>query len=189
MKVISGKLKGRLIDGFNIEGTRPTMDRVKESIFSSIQDNIAGSIVLDLFAGTGTYGIEAISNYAKIVYFNDYNKECIKVIKKNLERFKVLDQGIFYNLDYLKCLNTLKKDKIKFDLVFLDPPYKLHVIDDILNILIKSDLLNKEALIICEFEDFLLDKEYNNLIKIKDKKYGSKKVYIYKYIGDNYEKK
>ena len=93
MKVISGILKGRNITGYEIVGTRPTMDRVKESIFSMIQDNVKESMVLDLFAGSGNYGIEAISNYAKFVYFNDYNKECIKVIRKNLDNFNVLDKA------------------------------------------------------------------------------------------------
>ena len=102
MKVISGFLKGREIKGYNIIGTRPTMDRVKESIFSIIQDKIKDSIVLDLFSGSGTYGIECISNYAKEVHFNDHNKECIKIIKNNLEKFNILERCTITNLDYLK---------------------------------------------------------------------------------------
>ena len=187
MKVISGKLKGRVIDGYNIEGTRPTMDRVKESIFSMIQDKVFGSIVLDLFSGSGTYGIEAISNYATKVYFNDYNKECIKVIKKNLDKFNVLNQSIVYNLDYKKCLNVLKNDKVKLDLVFLDPPYKLHVINDILEYLTNNNLLNQDAVVVCEFESESVKDNYKNIYKIKDRRYGTKKVYIYKLKGDNNE--
>ena len=105
MKVISGFLKGRVIKGYNIEGTRPTMDRIKESIFSIIQNKVKDSIVLDLFAGSGSYGIETISNYAKYVYFNDKNKECVKVIKRNLEEFNVSSKGEVFNLDYQKFLN------------------------------------------------------------------------------------
>ena len=104
MKVISGTLKGRTIKGFTIKGTRPTMDRVKESIFATIQNHIKDSLVLDLFAGSGNYGIEAISNYAKFVYFNDINKEACSVIKNNLQEFKIEDKGLILNLDYLKCL-------------------------------------------------------------------------------------
>ena len=84
MRVISGTLKGRNIIGYNINGTRPTMDRVKESIFGTIQNYIKDSIVLDLFAGSGNLGIEAISNGAKHCYFVDNNIEAIKVIKKIL---------------------------------------------------------------------------------------------------------
>lgn len=183
MKVISGSLKGRVIDGYNIDGTRPTMDRVKESIFSMIQDKVFDSIVLDLFSGSGTYGIECISNYSKLVYFNDYNKECIKVIKKNLDKFNVLDKSIIYNFDYLKCLKILKSENKQLDLVFLDPPYKLKVINEILKFLVDNNLLKRDSIVICEFENDNLLFEYKNLIRIKAKKYGTKEVYIYKLKG------
>ena len=84
MKVISGFLRGREIKGYTIDGTRPTMDRVKESMFAIVQDYIKDSVCLDLFAGTGNLGIEAISNGAKKVYFNDRNKVAVKMIKDNL---------------------------------------------------------------------------------------------------------
>ena len=83
MKVISGILKGRNIKGYDIEGTRPTMDRVKESLFAMIQDDIRDSVVLDLFAGSGSLGIEAISNGAEYSYFVDNNIEVIKVTEEN----------------------------------------------------------------------------------------------------------
>ena len=180
MRVISGKLKGRKIEGYNIFGTRPTMDRVKESIFSMIQNYILESTVLDLFSGSGNYGIEAISNGASKVYFNDYNNKCTKVIKDNLINMNVLEQGIITNLDYRKALDYYKKNKYRFDLVFLDPPYKKHIINDILNFLIQNDLLNNNALVVCELtekEDYLDDK----LTLFKEKKYGEKIVLIYKF--------
>ena len=180
MRVISGKLKGRNIDGYNIIGTRPTMDRVKESIFGMIQNYINESTVLDLFSGTGNYGIECISNGSNLVYFNDYNKKCIDIINYNLSKMNVLDQGILTNLDYKVALDYYKKNNIKFDLVFLDPPYKEHIINEVLGFLIKNDLLNENSLVICEFikkEDFINDK----LFLFKEKKYGEKYVFIYKY--------
>ena len=183
MKVISGKLKGRNIFGYNILGTRPTMDRVKESIFSMIQSKVRDSIVLDLFAGSGNYGIEALSEYAKLVYFNDKNKECIKVIKKNLDKFEVINQSILLNLDYLKCLNYLKEKNIKFDLVFLDPPYKLNCLNEILEYLTKNQLLNVNSYVIVELVNDDLKDNYNGLIKFKSRTYGEKIVYIYKYGG------
>ena len=141
MKVISGSLKGRNIVGFDILGTRPTMDRVKESVFGMIQNHIKDGVVLDLFAGSGNYGIEAISNGASKVFFNDYNKKCIKVIKDNLERFNVLKQAVITNLDYLKALDLYKSEGLVFDLIFLDPPYKEHIIEDILTYVSKNNLL------------------------------------------------
>lgn len=180
MRVISGKLKGRTIDGYNIIGTRPTMDRVKESIFSMIQSYISEAVVLDLFSGTGNYGIESLSNGASKVYFNDHNIKCIKVIKDNLIKMHVLEEGIITNFDYKKALDYYKNNNIKFDLVFLDPPYKKHIINEILESLLENNLLNNNGLVICEF----LDKEEylsNKLKLFKEKKYGEKYVFIYKY--------
>ena len=133
-----------------------------------------------MFGGSGNLGIEAISNNAKVVYFNDYNKKCINVIRDNLITFNILDKSILLNYDYQECLNYLESKRIKFDLVFLDPPYKDLIINDILNVLIKKDLLNNNALIICEMDK----KEYNYLQKLelfKEKKYGDKYVLIYKF--------
>jgi len=180
VRVISGKLKGRKILGYDISGTRPTMDRVKESIFSMIQSYIPEAIVLDLFSGSGNYGIEAISNGSKIVYFNDYNMKCIKVIKDNLTNMNVLDQSKITNFDYKKALNYYKENNIKFDLVFLDPPYKNNIINDILDYLLNNGLLNNKALVICELtnkEEYLNEK----IVLYKEKTYGDKIVLIYKY--------
>ena len=175
MRVISGKYKGRKIDGFDIEGTRPTQDRVKESLFGIIQEDLVDSIVLDLFSGSGNLGIEALSNGASMCYFNDINKECIKVIKNNL---KDIDNTYVLNMNYKECLDYLK-DKVKFNIIFLDPPYNLDCLDDVLNKIIENNLLEKDGLIICEYEHDNF-KEYDKLEIIKDKKYGYKNIRIYK---------
>ena len=180
MRVISGKLKGRNIIGFDIEGTRPTMDRVKESIFAMIQNNILNAVVLDLFSGTGNLGIEAISNGAKVVYFNDYNKKCVNVIKKNLENFSVLNNSIITNMDYLDALNYYKNQDIKFDLVFLDPPYKEHITNEIIVYLLNNNMLNSNSLVICEVDKVEKFTD-ERIILIKEKRYGDKEVLIYKY--------
>ncbi len=177
MRVISGKLKGRNIKGFDIDGTRPTMDRVKESIFSMIQDYIPESVVLDLFAGSGNLGIEAISNGAKECYFVDKNKVAKNVIQDNIKSFKI-ENSYIYNMDYLKALNELKNKK--FDLVFLDPPYKDSIfIDDSISFFIDNNMLNNNGLIICEYEGHI-KLDYEKLKIFKEKKYGSKKVVIFK---------
>ena len=180
MRVISGKLKGRVISGFDIDGTRPTMDRVKESVFAMIQDYLNNSTVLDLFAGSGNLGIEAISNGASRVYFNDLNKKCINIIKNNLQTFNVLDNAIITNMDYKEALYYYQKQNIKFDLVFLDPPYKKHIVSDILIKLRQLDLLNNNSLVICEVDsniDFI-----DNYEIFKKREYGDKKVIICKLI-------
>ncbi len=187
MRVISGKLKGRSIKGFNILGTRPTMDRVKESLFAMIQNYLPNSICLDLFSGSGNLGIEAISNGANLVYFNDKNKECIKVIKDNINNFDINSNSIITNLDYKEALKYYKNNNIKFDLVFLDPPYKDHIISEILSFMIENELLNNNSLVICEVNN---KEEFINkrIILFKEKKYGDKKIIIYKLAWGMYGK-
>ena len=178
MKVISGKFKGRLIDGYDIIGTRPTISRVKESTFAMIQNYITNANVLDLFAGSGNLGIEALSNGAKKTWFNDNNKKCINIIKNNLERLNIFKDNVVTNLDYKEALKLYYDNNIKFDLVFLDPPYKKHIIGDILSYIIDKDLLNDNGLIICEVnnKEIITD---NKLCLFKERNYGDKSIIIY----------
>lgn len=180
MKVISGTLKGRNIEGYNIDGTRPTMDRVKESLFGMIQDYIKDSIVLDLFAGSGQLGIEAISNGAKLCYFIDNNNEVIKTLNKNISNLKIKDNSRIILSDWKKFLNDLANSNIKFDLIFVDPPYDYDVYEKILDKVSSLNLLNKGGLIILEHHNLKLNDKYNNLTLYKQKKYGNKSVNIYK---------
>lgn len=176
MRVISGKYKGKNLIGFDIDGTRPTMDRIKESLFGMIQNNIRDSVVLDLFAGSGSLGIEAISNGASECYFIDNNIELINIIKKNT---KDMNEKIhIIKSDYRNALELLKNSNIKFDVIFLDPPYKMNLINDCLDKIIKNGLLNKDGIIVCEYEKESINNEI--LTIIKDKKYGSKNIRIYK---------
>ncbi len=177
MKIISGSLKGRIVKGYDIIGTRPTMQRVKESLFATIQNHINNSIVLDLFSGTGNYGIEAISNGSKFVYFNDSNPICTKVIKDSLDTFKVNNYQIL-NLDYMKCLEYL--NNVKLDLIFLDPPYKEDYINKVLSYIDEYNMLNDNGLIICELINNNLSNNYQHFSIWKEKKYGDKRVIIYK---------
>ena len=179
MKVISGTLKGRNIEGYNIDGTRPTMDRVKESLFAMIQDHIKDSTVLDLFAGSGQLGIEAISNGANICYFIDHNNEVTKVLNKNIDNLNIKDKSKVILTDWKKFLNE-SANKIKFDLIFVDPPYDYDVYEKILEKVISLNLLNKDGVIILEHANLKLKDEYHNLILYKSKKYGAKSVNIYK---------
>ena len=177
MKIISGTLRGRTIKGYTIDGTRPTMDRVKESMFAIIQDYIRDSICLDLFSGTGNLGIEAISNGAKKVYFNDKNKLAVKVIKDNINNFNIQDKCVVTNMDFEKALDYYKENHIKFNIVFLDPPYDNHVITEIFKMLYRKKLLKKDAIVVCEYVDENIEEEYFEVQKSKN--YGYKKVGIY----------
>ena len=120
MRVISGKYKGKKLKGYNIDGTRPTMDRVKESLFATVQNKIKNSKCLDLFAGSGALGIEALSMGALSCDFIDNNIIAIKTITENTvnieENYNIL------NIDYKRFLKTTKN---KYAIIFLDPPYKI----------------------------------------------------------------
>ena len=178
MRVISGSLKGRKIKGYDIEGTRPTMDRVKLSLFGSIQDYIQGACVLDLFAGSGNLGIEAISNGAKRCFFVDNNHRCIKVIHENIKEFKIEDKSTSIEMDYCKALEILKDKGEVFDLIFVDPPYKEHILLDILKIVRDNQFLSDNGLIILEY-NYEYDSEVDGYTLLKKKKYGDKFISIY----------
>lgn len=179
MKIISGSLKGRIIEGFNIEGTRPTMDRVKESLFGMIQPYIKDSVCLDLFSGSGNLAFEAISNGSKLCYFNDKNSKCINIIKKNIKKFEIEEKTRVLNLDYNRCLEYLKENGVKLDIVFLDPPYKNECLNEVIQKVIGFDLINKNGLIICEVDKNYLNEEVDGLEIIKNRKYGDKYIIIY----------
>ena len=174
MRVISGYLKGRNILGYNIPGTRPTMDRVKESMFASIQDYIDNSTVLDLFCGTGSLGIEALSMGSNKCYFVDNGKEILKYLNKS----------IVINKDYKDALLYFKNNNIKFNIILMDAPYKLEVAEEIINLVNKYDLLYNNGILVLEYSTDKLKDNYNNLTLIKSKKYNDKYVNIYHKVID-----
>lgn len=181
MKVISGKYKGRTLLGYTLEGTRPTQDRVKESIFSMIQNALPEARVLDLFAGSGNLGIEALSHDAASCLFVDCSVEAIRTIENNIARLNVPKGGYeLWKMDYRKALRRIREEQRKFDLVFLDPPYKMEIVGEVLKELVQEHLLTEEGLVICEAEvDHFSD--IPGLCLIKEKKYGYKFVKIYQF--------
>lgn len=177
MRIISGKYKGRNIEGYNMPGTRPTMDRVKESIIGMIQNKIKNSICLDLFAGSGSIGLELLSNGAKTCYFVDNNKKVIDTIKLNIDKIKIEENCILILNDFHKALKNFKDQNIKFDIIFLDPPYQNNYIKECLKLILDYELLNEDGIVICEYEHEKFDCQ---LEVIKERKYGSKNIIIYR---------
>lgn len=177
MRVISGKYKGKNLLGFDIDGTRPTMDRVKESMFASIQNYIDNSIVLDLFAGSGSLGIEALSMGSSKCIFVDHNKIVYDILSKNT---KDIEGARIIKSDYKEALIKLKEENIKFDIILLDPPYALNLINDCLDKIYEYNLLSDKGIIVCEYETELVDTKLFELIK--EKKYSSKYVRVYRRI-------
>lgn len=178
MRIISGKYKGRKIDGYTIDGTRPTMDRVKESVLGMIQTKLEDSVCLDLFTGSGSVGLELLSNGAKKCYFVDNNYEVIETLNKNIKSLKITDDYEIIKSSYEEVLKNFNNRNIKFDIIFLDPPYKLDYIVPAIKLISDYNLINEDGLIICEYENEEIDISNYELIKMR--KYGSKKIKIYK---------
>ncbi len=176
MRIISGKYKGRVLKGYTLKGTRPTMDRVKESLFASIQDYLDNSVCLDLFAGSGNLGIEALSMGSREVVFVDKEYMACKTIKSNLD---MLDNNLnttILTMDYLKAIEKLYPKK--FDIIFLDPPYKTDYIEKSLKRISELNILNGIVVLESDSLDKLNFSDYYD--EIKTKKYGDKYIRILK---------
>lgn len=177
MRVIAGKYKKtpiKTLEGEDI--TRPTRDMVKEALFSSITVD-ADTKFLDLFSGSGSIGLEALSRDAKEVVFNDINKEAVKIINTNLS--KVHEDRMVLNLDYQKCLEKLQGEK--FDYIYCDPPYKFTSYEDLFFYINKYDVLDKKGIMIVEVNKQTdLKDSYLGINKYKEKKYGITKLLYYR---------
>lgn len=172
MRVISGTVRGKKLNSLEGLETRPTLDRVKENIFNILQFNIKESIVLDLFSGSGALGIEALSRGAKEAVFCDNSNEAIKIIKENLEETRLIYKSEIINKDYTETLKSLNK---KFDIIFLDPPYKTDYVIKSINYILEYKLLAEDGIIVVETNDKnkLKEIENNKDLKVYDtRKYG-----------------
>ena len=121
MRVISGTAKGCTLKSIDDLSTRPTLDRVKEPLFSILQSYIQDANILDLFAGSGALGIESLSRGANHCTFCDLSYKAINMIKENLTKTRLVEKSTIINKDYKKCLNELNE---RYDIIFIDPPYK-----------------------------------------------------------------
>ncbi|MCE5033021.1 16S rRNA (guanine(966)-N(2))-methyltransferase RsmD [Staphylococcus cohnii] len=149
MRVISGIHKSKPLESMEGRNTRPTMDKVKEGIFNSLHE--VSGIGLDLFAGSGALGIEALSRGMEKVIFVDQNFKAIKIIKANLQHLNISDQAEVYKNNADRALKALSKRAMQFDVIFLDPPYDKGLIDEALEGIIKFNLLKENGIIVCEF--------------------------------------
>jgi len=148
MQIITGKYRARKLLSLNSDNTRPTLAKVKESMFSMLDEHLEGAVVLDLFAGSGALGIEALSRGAKKVYFVDNNKEAKKVIELNLRNVK--EDFEIDIMDFCDALDNFKRRGICFDVVLLDPPYSLGLGEKALELLDKKKLLSSGAIVAFE---------------------------------------
>ena len=175
MRVISGTARGKKL--ISLEGleTRPTLDRVKEAMFNILQFDLRNANILDLFSGSGALAIEALSRGANQAVLCDNSNNAVKVINKNLEGTRLSNKACVINKDYLTALYKLKEESKKFDIIFLDPPYKTDYIEKSIENIIKNDLLAKDGIIVAETDDENKIKKIKNIknIEIYDtRRYG-----------------
>lgn len=178
MRVITGTAKGvRLLTPDGVK-TRPTADRVKEGLFSIIQFEIAGRRVLDLFAGTGQLGIEALSRGAESAVFVDFSQPAVKLVKENIRRAKMEDCAQVVQSDYESYLRSCRQ---KFDIVFLDPPYAEKFLENSLKTISEIDILRDGGIIICEKPvEKPLEGEFPGLIRQKEYRYGKTAIVLFR---------
>lgn len=181
MRVISGSLRGTKL--YTLEGlnTRPTLDRVKESLFNIINFDIKDCTFLDLFAGSGAIGIEAASRGAKKVVMCEKSRDAANIINKNLEKTRLQETVTLYNMDFEKCIQNKLEEK--FDIVYLDPPYKTDYAFKAAKLLLEKNLIDSETIIILETDiEQIVENQFENLDlkEFNKKKYGRACLLFYK---------
>ena len=179
MRIITGNFKGRKLLTPNDIRTRPLKDLTKESIFNILKHSnkfnveIKNSVILDLFAGVGSFGIECLSNEAKYVTFVENYNGVLPILKKNLSNLK-LDKK--YEIIKQNIFNELKLAKSNYDIVFLDPPYKDKNISELIDKIFEINLLSKSGLIITHRNKNVKDKYSKNFRILEEKTYGISKI-------------
>lgn len=182
MRIISGKARGTKLYTLDGTATRPTLDRVKESLFNIIQNDIEDSTVLDLFSGSGAIGLEFLSRGAKRAVLCDSSKDAIKIIKQNVQKTHFEEKVEVYNMEFTKLVERLQNQK--FDIIYIDPPYATDFIKTSLEKIIEYELVNENTKIIVETDDEtrILNQIEKMDVEITDKrKYGRATIIFLKY--------
>ncbi|HKL11784.1 MAG TPA: 16S rRNA (guanine(966)-N(2))-methyltransferase RsmD [Clostridia bacterium] len=180
MRIISGKYRGTHLSGPEGNDTRPTSDRVKEALFNILMWDIEESRFLDLFAGTGGIGIEALSRNAEEVVFVDFNSNALKILKSNLEKINLNSNFEIFNNDAFQAIDILSSRGKIFDIIFLDPPYEMKDTLELIETIFDREIIANYGKIIVEHDkrNEMLEK-IRGFHKSKQKKYGNTMLTIY----------
>lgn len=173
MRIISGRARGTRLYTLEGQNTRPTLDRVKESLFNIIQNELKDKIFLDLFSGSGAIGLEAVSRGARKAILCDNSKKASEIINKNIEKTHLEEFVELYNESYEKVISHKIMEKV--DIIYIDPPYETNLVYESVKLILEKELIKDESLIIIETdqEERILESLKNLNIKIVDKrKYG-----------------
>ena len=181
MRIIAGRARGRKLLSPATYETRPTLDRVKESMFNIIQEYVPDAVVVDIFAGTGSLGLEAGSRGAKEVYLVDKSQVTFPILKKNIENLKFGDFCTALNTDAYSALKSLADRSKRFDIIFIDPPYLMDMIPEAIKIIEDRNLLTDNGIIVTKIDSVEEIFEGTDKIKLlKNKKYGNTIICLYK---------
>ncbi len=184
MRIIGGKYRSRVLAEFVGKDVRPTADRTKEALFNILALKIPDARVLDLFAGSGSLGIESLSRGARESVFNDISKDSLAIVKKNLTALKIPVNGAenqIYNYDYATCIEVVKGE---FDVVFIDPPYALDEGRRALELLAKKGLLATDGVAVYE-RDRPFEGTVQGLRVFSERKYGKAYLTFFEREKDN----
>ena len=174
MRVISGKYGGRRLTSFKADLIRPTTDRVKETLFNKLQSEIEGSKVLDLFSGTGSLAVEALSRGAENVHAVEMNRKSVSIIEKNKELLNIGKELHIFPMDVLRFL---KKNKESYDIVFIDPPFTKKMAHEVMEALATSGAFHKQSKIFIESSaQERMEDSYPSLALASRKDYGDKQL-------------
>ncbi len=178
MRVIAGKYKGRKLASPDNYDIRPTTDKAKEALFSILTNDIPGARVLDLFAGTGSLGIEALSRGADSCVFCDSSRAAVSLVKQNLDHCGTEEETQVRTGDYRTVLQSLSG---KFDIILLDPPYGRGLLDDAFRIIAERGLLSEDGAIVAEYrKEEVLPEVFHGFEREKERRYGIVKLAIYR---------
>ncbi|MBQ0137996.1 MAG: 16S rRNA (guanine(966)-N(2))-methyltransferase RsmD [Kurthia sp.] len=181
MRVISGERKGMPLKAVNGVTTRPTTDKVKESLFNILGPTFQGGTVLDLFAGSGGLGIEALSRGMEHGIFIEKDSKAFQNLKENIAKCRYEECTEIYRNDATRALKLLIKREFQADLIFLDPPYKKHMYYDLVKDIIENNVIRPDGIIVCE-HDFQLElpAQVETFVKYREEKYGSTIISFYR---------
>ena len=184
MRIVAGKNKGNILKSPKDLSIRPTSEKAREALFDILGTSVRESCFLDLFAGTGAVGIEALSRGVKKVIFIEKEPKCIKIIKKNLEKTENIQNAVVYKIDFLTGLKLLAKKNYLLDYIFLDPPYNRGLVNISLLEIAKLPILRKNGLVIAQhYKKEKVMEKINNLRLFNQRRYGECFLSFYEYVN------
>lgn len=184
MRIVAGKNKGNILKSPKDLSVRPTSEKVREALFDILGTSVRETCFLDLFAGTGAVGIEALSRGTKKVIFIEKELKCVKIIKKNLDKTENIQNAVVYKIDFLPGLKLLAKKNYLLDYIFLDPPYNRGLVNISLLEISKLPILREKGLVIAQhYKKEKIMENINNLKLFNQRRYGECYLSFYEYVN------